>query len=196
LIIISNLQHAQSVVFPELSKQFSSVFLTSLRDELKEVSANVKECTSRLLHTYVRAEAQRIPPIFKRSICSTRAALNDYADLSSIRSYVFDILLEVISVHAKVCQYVRTLLPKVMKSMKKVVMQCFFDYGPNVIEHIDEASVPQLCMEIEFFDRVLSRFASDNAKLSQFNFLDLLKERFGESGFSGSRAFFDFCFYC
>jgi exocyst complex component 2 len=102
LLTLGNLQALRRDVVPQLITQFETAFAVKLADESKTMRDVLGQIEARLFHSYIRPFVGSLARTIRAGVLSPGWAPPSGGRPSEVRAYVYDVLTQLVLVHAQV----------------------------------------------------------------------------------------------
>ncbi len=102
LLTLGNLQALRRDVVPQLVTQFETAFAVKLADESKTMRDVLGQIEARLFHSYIRPFVGSLARTIRAGVLSPGWAPPPGGRPSEVRAYVYDVLTQLVLVHAQV----------------------------------------------------------------------------------------------
>jgi exocyst complex component 2 len=176
LITLSNLNHLRSEVIPQLISQFESAFSVKLTEESKTIRDVLAQIDARLFQSYVKPTVNKLTAIIADGIAS-----RDWEPTTprptDARPYVYDVLINLVLVHAEVTSAATSTLTNQILSY--MLEQCSLGLinAFKLRQHYTLPALMQATLDVEFMAQTLNNYTTDRAGEVQSQIYLALDER-------------------
>lgn len=176
LITLSNLNHLRSEVIPQLISQFESGFSVKLTEESKTIRDVLSQIDARLFQTYVKPTVENFQTIITDSITD-----KDWEPTTprptDARSYVYDVLVSLVLVHAEVSSAATSTLTNQILSYMLEQCSLALITAFKMRSHYTLPALMQATLDVEFMAQTLNNYTTDKAGEVQSQIYLALDER-------------------
>ncbi|KAI0694957.1 exocyst complex component Sec5-domain-containing protein [Cytidiella melzeri] len=181
LLVISNFGHLSRTDIPSMLNELESAFGTSVQDDKQTLNAVVQELDKTLFETYVKPKSAILQSIVRGGVLDGAVDWYETPLPKEIRSYIFDVLICLVGIHAQVSAAAAPLLDRTLNALVEDIadeaLRCFrqvkkFGMGGMLrVSHMtivscgraDVFPLRQATLEIEFLHQTLSRYVKPSA---------------------------------
>jgi exocyst complex component 2 len=122
---LSNLTLLRNTTVPSLISQFESDFSIALPDERKQISDVLSQIDTRLFQSYTRPHVESISITISTAIADPTWAPT--ARPTSVRPYVYKVLLHLVSLHAELSTTAETLTTPVLSALFETICKSLLE---------------------------------------------------------------------
>ncbi|KAI0776491.1 exocyst complex component Sec5-domain-containing protein [Irpex lacteus] len=162
LLVISNFGHLSRSVIPSMLNELESAFGTSVQDDKQTLNAVVLELDKTLFESYVKPKSAVLQSIVRGGVLDGAVDWYDTPLPKEIRSYIFDILIYLVGIHAQVSAAAAPLLERTLNALVEDVadeaLRCF-----RQVKRFGMGGMLRATLEIEFLHQTLARYVKPSA---------------------------------
>ncbi|KAF2213217.1 hypothetical protein CERZMDRAFT_67445 [Cercospora zeae-maydis SCOH1-5] len=176
LITLSNLNHLRSEVIPQLISQFESAFSVKLTEESKTIRDVLAQIDARLFQAYVKPLVDDLTATITSGITS-----KDWEPPAprptDARTYVYDVLIALVLVHAEVTSATTSTLTNQILSYMLEQCSVALINAFKQRKHYTLPALMQATLDVEFMAQTLNNYTTDRAGEVQSQIYLALDER-------------------
>lgn len=162
LLVVSNLTHMGRTLFPSLINLFETLFAVSVDSERRMLMDVVQEMDRLLFDYYIKQRSSTLNRIIRDGILNSGIDWYDTPRPTEIRTYMYDVLLFLVGVHAQVNSVARALLERSLHRLVEDVAQEALDCFTK-IEKFGMGGMLRATLEIEFMHQTLVQYVTPTA---------------------------------
>ncbi|KAF2161076.1 hypothetical protein M409DRAFT_28406 [Zasmidium cellare ATCC 36951] len=176
LLTLSNLNHLRSEVIPQLISHFEAAFSVKLTEESKTIRDVLSQIDARLFQSYVKPTVETLDAIITKGITA-----NDWEPSTprptDARPYVYDVLLQLVMVHAEVTNTTASTLTGQILSFHLEQCSMALIEAFKKRQHYSLPALMQATLDVEFMAQTLNNYTTDRASEVQSQIYLALDER-------------------
>lgn len=177
LITLSNLNHLRSEVIPQLISLFESAFSVKLTEESKTIRDVLAQIDARLFQSYVKPTVDHITATITIGINSPAWEPTSSSRPTDARSYIYDVLIALVMVHAEVTAsttagLTNQILSYLLEQSSLALIAAF-----KTRTHYSLSALMQATLDVEFLAQTLNNYTTDRAGEVQSQIYLALDER-------------------
>ncbi|KII91212.1 hypothetical protein PLICRDRAFT_173102 [Plicaturopsis crispa FD-325 SS-3] len=162
LLVISNIGHLKTVLIPSMVGQFESAFGNSMQDDKNTLMTVVQELDKTLFDGYVKPKAAVVTSIVRNGILDSNMDWFETPQPTEIRPYMYETLMYLVSVHARVSSAAEPLLERTLSALvedlAEEALRCF-----RQVKRFGMGGMLRATLEIEFMHQTLTRYVTPSA---------------------------------
>ncbi|KAK8172693.1 putative exocyst complex component SEC5 [Phyllosticta citrichinensis] len=175
LLTLSNLQALRTDLIPQLVSQYEFHFSVKLTEEANKVDDALSQIYARLFQSYSTPISTKLGALVRKGIASPDWEPNLPLPTDA-RTYVYDVLLELVVVHTQVSTTAAPLTSQILKYLLEQVSK-------HLIENFKArpkyslAALMQATLDVEFMAQTLGNYTTEKASEIQSDIYLALDER-------------------
>ncbi|KAH7105187.1 exocyst complex component Sec5-domain-containing protein [Auriculariales sp. MPI-PUGE-AT-0066] len=162
LLVVSNLGHMGRSLFPSLISQFEASFAVSVDSERRTLMDVVQEMDRLMFDYYIKQKSATVNTILRDGIINSRIDWFDTPRPTEIRTYMYDVLLFLVGVHAQVSSVAKSLLERslhaLVEDLAREALECF-----TKVERFGMGGMLRATLEIEFMHQTMVQYVTPAA---------------------------------
>ncbi|EJD54829.1 hypothetical protein AURDEDRAFT_179883 [Auricularia subglabra TFB-10046 SS5] len=163
LLVVSNFTYMGRTLFPSLINQFETSFAgNNVETERRTLMDVVQEMDRVMFDYYIKQKAAALNKIVRDGILNSGIDWYDTPRPTEIRTYMYDVLLFLVGVHAQVNSVAKSLLERTLHALVEDVareaLDCF-----SKIEKFGMGGMLRATLEIEFMHQTLVQYVTPAA---------------------------------
>lgn len=176
LLTLSNLNHLRSEVIPQLISHFEAAFSVKLTEESKTIRDVLSQIDARLFQSYVTPKVDALNAIISNGIASKDWEPSTPRPADA-RAYVYEVLLELVLVHAEVTGTTASMLTGQILSYHLEACSMALIEAFQKRPHFSLPALMQATLDVEFMAQTLNNYTTDRAGETQGKIYLALDER-------------------
>jgi len=165
----------QSSIIPSLTSTFESLFSVTLTDESSTIRDVLSQIDAKLFASYVDPLARKLDGIVHAGVTSP-GWVPESARPNDARPYIYEVLLELVGVHAETSTISTTLTTTVLKTLLERISQSLIAAFQTRARYTLPALM-QATLDVEFLAQTLNNYTTDKASEVQSGIYVSLDER-------------------
>ncbi|KAF7323903.1 Exocyst complex component SEC5 [Mycena kentingensis (nom. inval.)] len=162
LLVISNFGHLSAVVVPSMISQLEQAFGITLAEDRQTLMTVVDELDRTLFEGYTKPKADHVNKILRGGILESGMDWFDTPQPTEIRSYMYEALIYLVTVHAQVSSIAEGLLSRTLTTLIDMLAnEALASF--KQIPRFGMGGMLRATLEIEFMHSALGRYVSPAA---------------------------------
>lgn len=181
LLALSNLSAMKEDVVPYLTQHFENCFSIKLTDENKTVKDVLHQIDAKLFQSYARPTIAKLSKIIRTGITSPDWEPKPNERPTTVKPYIYDMLLELVAIHTEVTTTAKRLIQQVISYLFEHISLEILD-AFRTRAKFPLSSLIQATLDVEFVAQTLSQYTTERASEIQTQIYALLDERTDNEG--------------
>ncbi|GBE87410.1 exocyst complex component Sec5-domain-containing protein [Sparassis latifolia] len=163
LLVVSNFGYLMNSLIPSMTNELEDTFGITTEDDKRTLAKVVQELDETLFGSYVNPKAATLIDMVRNGVLDPQMDWYETPQPKEIRSYVYEVLMYLVGVHAQVSAVAAPLLERTLSALVVTVaeeaLRCF-----RQVKRFGMGGMLRATLEIEFLHQTLSRYVTSSAE--------------------------------
>ncbi|TCD67800.1 hypothetical protein EIP91_011928 [Steccherinum ochraceum] len=162
LLVVANFGHLTRTLIPSMISELESAFGITMEEDKKTLMTVVQELDKTLFESYVKPKSAVLVGIVRNGVLDPDMDWYETPQPTEIRPYMFELLMNLVGVHAQVTAAAAPLLDRTLSALVEDIaeeaLRCF-----RQVKKFGMGGMLRATLEIEFMHQTLSRYVTSSA---------------------------------
>ncbi|KAI0071274.1 hypothetical protein K474DRAFT_1776271 [Panus rudis PR-1116 ss-1] len=162
LLVVSNFGHLMKSQIPSMMSELEAAFGINIEADKQTIMTVVQELDKTLFESYVKPKSAVLMGIVRDGILDPEMDWYETPQPKEIRSYMYELLMYLVGVHAQVSSAAAPLLDRTLNALVEDIaeeaLRCF-----RQVKRFGMGGMLRATLEIEFMHQTISRYVTPSA---------------------------------